>query len=272
MPPRGPGDRAVRASRRKGYSLMGQCKQCGRRRFLRGFPRRLDLPEMRALVSHWPWHKVQVCPECRPAFDAEFRRRIALMGPQAMAEEGDVTAAVCLFCGTQEADAGYEPAARWVDAAGALLATRFMVCSACRGKILVNGIVSAGELRETKDFQTLLAALPEVTDDLVRRTEGWSPAAGPGPAGAKEVRRGLALDIAAVGVEQFWHGPPAIFEHDPATPIRGAMLRPEKNNAIRTHLVLEWRTSQTERPEAVSLSVYRMGNGFVLVRGAAKPV
>jgi hypothetical protein len=251
---------------------MGQCKQCGRRRFLRGFPRRLDLPEMRALVSHWPWHKVQVCPECRPAFDAEFRRRIALMGPQAVAEEGDVTTAVCLFCGTQEADAGYEPAARWVDAAGALLAMRFMVCGACRGKTIANGIVSAGELRETKDFQTLLAALPEVTDDLVRRTEGWSPAAGPGPDGAAEVRRGLDVIQAAVAADTFWQKPPGELASLPGPPIRGAMLQPEKNNAIRTHLVLEWRTSQTERPEAVSLSVYRMGSGFVLVRGTAKPV
>ncbi len=251
---------------------MGQCKQCGKRRFLRGFPRRLDLPEMRALVSHWPWHKVQICPECRPAFDAEFRRRMALMGPQALAEEGDVTATVCLLCGTQEAEAGYEKSARWVDAAGAPLATHFLVCGACRGKIIANGIVSAAELRETKDFQTLLAALPKVTDDLVRRTEGWSPAEGPGPDGAAEVQRGLDIIQASVEADRFWGAPPGVLANLPGKPIRGAMLRPEKNNAIRMHLALEWRTSQTDAPQAVALRFYRMGKGFVVVRGAVKPV
>lgn len=225
------------------------------------------------MVSHWPWHKVQICPQCGPAFDTEFRRRMTLMGPQAVAEDGDVTATVCLLCGTQEAEAGYEPSARWVDAAGGPVATHFQVCAACRGKILANGIVSAGELRETKDFQTLLAALPHVTDDLVRRTENWSPAEGPGPAGAAEVQRGLDLIQTVNATEKFWHTPPGEFKNLPGTPIRGAMLRPEKNNAIRTHLALEWRTSQTDAPQTIGLDVYRLGNNkFVVVRGAVKPV
>jgi hypothetical protein len=250
---------------------MGQCKQCGKRRFLRGFPRRLDLPEMRALVSHWPWHKVQICPDCQPGFDTEFRRRMALMGPQAVAEEGDVTATVCLLCGTQEAEAGYEKSARWVNSSGGLVATHFLVCGACRGKIIANGIVSTGELRETKDFQKLLEALPHVTDDLIRRTEGWSPAEGPGPDGA-EVQRGLDLIQTSVVADKFWGKPPAEFEHLPGTPIRGALLRPEKNNAIRTHLALEWRTSQTDAPQVVGLDVYRLGNKYVVVRGAVGAV
>jgi hypothetical protein len=198
---------------------------------------------------------------------------MALMGPQAVAEEGDVTATVCLLCGTQEAEAGYERSARWVAAAGGgLVATHFLVCGSCRGKILVNGIVSAGELRETKDFQTLLTALPEVTGDLVRRTEGWSPAEGPGPDGAAEVERGLDMIQASVVADMFWHRPPWELDNLPGVPIRGAMLRPEKNNAIRTHLALEWRTSQTDAPQAVGLSVYRLGKEYVVVRGAVGAV
>ena len=187
---------------------MGRCSRCGRKRFLLGFPRRLDVPELRAMVSHWPWHRVQVCADCEPAFDAEFRRRLLLLAPQAVAQEADVTERVCLMCGTQDPAADHLPSGRWVDSSGVPVAGRFHVCGACRGTLLANSVVSAAELRSAADFRTLLAALPEVADDLVRRAEDWSLARGDGPAGASEVCRGMSLDEAADEAAAFWSAAP----------------------------------------------------------------
>jgi len=220
------------------------------------------------MVSHWPWHRVEVCPDCEPAFDAEFRRRLLLLAPQAVAQEADVTERVCLMCGTQDPAAAYLPSGRWVDASGVPVAGRFHVCGACCGAILASGIVSAAELRSAADVRTLLAALPEVTEDLVRRTEDWLLTRGDGPAGASEVCRGLSLDEAAGHAARFWAGIPLGIPRG-GTAQRGATLLPEAVGAIRTHLDLRWRAGATAalcEKYQVALSVYRSAEGYVLVR------
>jgi hypothetical protein len=245
---------------------MGRCKRCGKKRFLLSFAKLLDVPELRAMVSHWPWHRVEVCPSCRPAFEDEFRRRVLLLAPGVMAQEGDVAERVCLLCGNQEAGAAYIPSARWTDAAGAPLAARFNVCGDCRGQVLANNIVSAAKLRAAEDFQKLLAQLPEVSDDLVRRSEGWSPGGGDGPAGSSGLQRRVLLQAAADEALKFWSAPPAVVAGARGTPARGAMMAPEKSGAIRTHLELRWQARGGPSPMEVALGIYRLAEGFTLVR------
>lgn len=222
------------------------------------------------MVSHWPWHRVEVCPACEPAFDAEFRRRLLLLAPQAVAQEADVSERVCLMCGTQDTAADALPSARWVDSSGGPVAGRFHVCGDCRGTILANSVVSAAELRSAADFRTLLAALPEVADDLVRRTEGWSLREGDGPAGASEVRRGLAFEAAADEAAAFWAAAPQAITAESDGPQRGATLLPDTAGAIRTHLDLRWRPGAPASGEvaAAALGVYRSAEGYTLVRVA----
>lgn len=250
---------------------MGRCSRCGRKRFLRSFPRRLDIPELRAMVSHWPWHRVQICPACEPAFQREFDERLALLAPQAVAAEGDVTQGVCLMCGNQDPDAKMLQSARWTDAAGAPVATRFHVCPGCHGRLLVNNIVSAAELASAADLRALLPRLPEVGAELIKRNEGWSLAEGPGPEGSQELERDLSLETAAQKAHQFWAAPPVAIAETDGTPVRGATLLPDAAGAIRTRLELQWRTGRTDTPVAVALAVYRTSRGYTLVRYAARP-
>ena len=219
------------------------------------------------MVSHWPWHRIEVCPTCEPAFDAEFRRRLCLLAPEAVAQDADVVARVCLMCGTQHPWVGYTPSARWVDAAGTPVGGRFHVCDDCRGKLLANGIVSAAELHTADDFRKVLANLPEVADDLVQRTEGWSLTEGPGPAGSDEVRRGLTPEAAAEETAGFWAAPPPVVTEAAGPPLRrGALLRPEATAAIRTHLELRWQAGEGRDTPTAALAIYRTPGAFTLVR------
>ncbi len=242
---------------------MGQCTRCGKKRFLLSFPKRYAIPELRAMVSHWPWHRVQVCPQCEPDFLEEFRNRVKLLAPQVAAEGGDVTAPVCLMCGTQDPKTEYFPAARWVDGSGAPVAGRFSVCGRCRGRLLVNGVISSAELQSVDAFERLLSAVPQVAEDLVRRDEGWSPLGREQPKDASAVQRMGAVGEAAAEAFSFWTARPDAMD-DRA--VRGAMLLPEGATAIPTHLRLQWKP----RPEADAggpmLDVYRMGKQYVLVR------
>ena len=245
---------------------MGRCSRCGRKRLLLGFPRRLAMPELRAMVSHWPWHRVEVCPRCAEAFQKEFAERLRLLAPDAVADEGEVTAEVCLLCGNQGADATCVESGRWVDASGRAVATRFRVCDLCRGKVLVNSIVSAAELRSGADFEKLLRGLPEVSADLVQRTEGWSPAEGAGPAGSSGVERELGVEAAVNEAESFWSTTPEPIAEADGTPVRGATLKPDRHGAIRTHLELLWRSGRRDTSIEAALRVYRTAGGYVVVR------
>jgi len=245
---------------------MGQCKRCGRKRWLLKFPSHLDIPEMRAMVSHWPWHRVQICPDCEPAFDAEFRKRLLLLAPDAMAQDADVTEAVCLLCGTQSVEAVYAPSGRWTDVSGTPVLGKFSVCQECRGKLLSGAIVSAGELRTGNDFRRLLPMLPEASDDLVRQNEGWQLGDGPGPQGSTEVLRGLELEAAANTAALFWTTVPQAVADADAAPIRGAMLCPEGKTAIRTHLSLRWHAGRPDASPRAAMSLYRTGDRFTIVR------
>jgi len=243
---------------------MGQCRRCGKKRWLLAFPRRLDVPELRAMVSHWPWHRVEVCPSCAGAFQDEFRRRVALLAADALAQEGDVSERVCLLCGEQSAEAGYVPSARWVNPQGTPAGGRFFVCGACQGRLTANNVVSAAELGGVDDFRKLLVALSEASDDVVRSDEGWSLAGGAGPAGAKEVLRHLAAEDASRRCAEFWGRPPEGLGG--AGAVRGAMMLPEKPGSIRTHLELRWKAGGGGAKAAVALGVYRVGEGYVVVR------
>ncbi|MBN2584285.1 MAG: hypothetical protein JXL80_14590 [Planctomycetes bacterium] len=245
---------------------MGQCKRCGKKRFLLKFPLRLDIPEMRAMVSHWPWHHVQVCPDCQPAFDAEFRKRLLLLAPDAMAQDADITEPVCLLCGTQSPEAVYTPSARWVDPAAVPVLGKFSVCDDCRGKLLGGAVVSAAELQSGNDFRKLLPLLPEASAELVERNEGWRLADGPGPEGATEVLRELELEAAANTAALFWNTPPQAIAQADEPPIRGAMLLPEGKTAIRTHLALKWHTGTPDSIRRAVMDVYRSGDQFTIVR------
>jgi hypothetical protein len=246
---------------------MGRCTRCGKGRFLRKFPERLAVPELRAMVSHWPWHRVEVCPACEPAFQREFSARLMLLAPEAVATNGDVTERVCLMCGRQDGQTAYRQSGRWVDVAGTPVAGRFHVCQACRGKIVANRVVSASELHSTADFRKLLALLPKVTDDLVQRTDGWRPSSGQGPAGSSMVRPGLSPESAASEAAAFWIAPPGDVAQAADRPVRGAALRPDASGAIRTHLELQWRSDLAgPAPRGAALRFYRAGDGYAIVR------
>ena len=245
---------------------MGQCGRCGKKRFLLKFPQRLDMPELRAMVSHWPWHRVQVCPDCRGAFEAEFRQRLMLLAPDAMAEDGDVSEGVCLLCGNQSSQAVYTPSARWVDPSGAPVLGKFSVCDDCRGKLLLNHIVSAAELHSGGDFRKLLPLLPEVGQELVRQNESWSLGEGPGPEGSTEVLRDLELEAAANTAALFWTAAPTAIARAGEPPIRGAMMLPEGKMAIRTHLALRWYSGTPNSLRTAAMGVYRTAGGYAIVR------
>jgi hypothetical protein len=245
---------------------MGKCKRCGRKRWLLKFPTQLDIPEMRAMVSHWPWHRVQVCPDCQSSFEADFRKRLLLLAPDAMAQDADVAEEVCLLCGTQSAGGVYEPSGRWVAPSGAPVLGRFSVCGSCRGKLLNGPIVSAAELTSGTDFRKLLPLLPEASADLVERNEGWRLGDGPGPQGSTEVLRGLELEAAANTAALFWTTAPSVVAEAEAPSMRGAMLCPEGKTAIRTHLSLRWRAGKPDSPERAAMSVYRTADRFTIVR------
>lgn len=245
---------------------MGQCSRCGKKKFLGSFPRRLAVPELRAMVSHWPWHRLQVCPACQEGFDREFRTRLRLLAGDAVAQDGDVSEPVCLMCGNQDPGATYTASARWVDASGAPAATRFRVCQECRGKVLAGQIVSAAELRSAADFQKVLGGQGQVAEDLVQRTEGWSLGGGPGPAGSSQVERGLSPPAAANEAECFWTTAPEAIITAGGTIIRGATLKPDRSGSIRTHLELQWRGGPASSPTAMALRIYRTAAGYVLVR------
>ena len=244
---------------------MGQCVRCNKKRLLLKFPQRLAVPELRAMVSHWPWHRVQVCPACQDDFDREFRTRLRLLAADAVAQEADVSESVCLMCGNQDPGATYAASARWVDASGAPAGTRFRICQECRGKVLAGQIVSAAELRSASDFQKVLGSLGQVAEDLVQRIEGWSLGGGPGPDGSSRVERGLSLEAAAAQADSFWTAPPEAVRAAAGPVLRGATLKPDRPGSIRTHLELQWRGGPPTAPIAVTLRIYRTAAGYVLV-------
>ncbi len=246
---------------------MGQCSRCGRQA-ADEFPQYLAIPELRAMVNHWPWHRVPVCAECREAFDRDFRTRVRLLAADAVAQQGDVTEPVCLLCGNQDAAAELAPSARWVDAAGNPAATRFSVCRECRGKVLVGRVVSAAELRSAADFRTALAALSQVADSLVQRAEGWSLSDGPGPQGCAGVERGLSVEAAAEQAFAFWSTTPDAVKKAGGHVQRGATLKPDKPGAIRLYLELQWRGGDPSAPTSATLRVYRAAPGYLIVRMA----
>jgi hypothetical protein len=245
---------------------MGQCSRCGRKRWLRKFAQRLAVPELRAMVSHWPWHHVEVCPDCEEAFGEEFRQRLRLLAPEVIAQEGDISEHVCLLCGDQTPGATYLHSGRWVDLTGRPVATRFSVCAQCQGKVIEGNVISVAELRSAAGMQKVLAALPEVNEDLVRRNEGWSLDEGPGPEGAANVARDLSLEEATRRTMAFWARPPREITEAPGEPIRGATLLPDSSGAIRTHLDLRWRTSHTNAPHAAAIAVYRTAAAYTVAR------
>ena len=251
---------------------MGQCSRCGRKRWLRKFPQRLAVPELRAMVSHWPWHRVEVCPDCEGTFGEEFRQRLCLLAPEVIAQEGDISERLCLLCGDQTPGATHLLSGRWVDPTGRPVATRFSVCSRCQGQVIACGIISVAELRSAADMQKVLTALPEVNEDLVRRTEGWSLAEGPGPEGAAAVVRDLSLEAAVGRAQDFWAKVPAEIRKAGGEPIRGATLLPDSSGAIRTHLDLQWRTRRTDAPHAMAMAVYRTAGAYIVARFPAQPM
>lgn len=251
---------------------MGQCTRCQKKRFLRSFPERYDVPELRAMVSHWPWHRVQVCDECEPQFREEFSTRLRLLAPQAVAQSADVTARVCLMCGEQGEDVSYIDTGRWVDASGEAVAGRFKVCEHCAGSLMAGGIVSAAELTSTGDFRHVFERLPQVTDATIRQGEGWSLSGNDRPVGTIELHRDISLEAAGNLALGFWiEAPPQV--RDAAEPlVRGATIKPDDAGAIRTHLELCWQSRGDEGtpPPAdattrVTLSVYRHGGGYTVV-------
>lgn len=245
---------------------MGQCKRCGKKRFLLKFAQRLDIPELRAMVSHWPWHRVQICPDCSGPFEAEFRKRLMLLAPDAMAESGDLSEQLCLLCGNQDSQSVYRPSARWVDPSGRPVLGKFSVCDDCRGKLLVNHVVSAGELQSGGDFRRLLPLLPEASAELVQQNEGWQLAEGRGPEGSTEVLRELELEAAANTAALFWTMAPAAIARADEPPIRGAMTLPEGKTAIRTHLALRWHSGTPDSLRTAAMGIYRTASGYAIVR------
>jgi hypothetical protein len=246
---------------------MGQCSRCGRQA-ADEFPQCLAIPELRAMVNHWPWHRVPVCPECRAAFDRDFRTRLKLLAADAVAQQGDVTEPVCLLCGNQDATADLAPSARWVNASGAPAATRFSVCRECRGKVLVGRVVSAAELRSAGDFRTALTAISQMADSLVQRAEGWSLSDGPGPKGSAAVERNLSIEAAADRAFAFWSTMPDAIRTTGGNVQRGATLKPDKPGAIRLYLELQWRGGEPSAPSTATLRVYRAAPGYLIVRMA----
>lgn len=257
---------------------MAQCKQCGRKKLFANFARRLDIPEMRNMVSHWPWHTVRICPQCLSEFDRQFTERVQFLAPQIMAENADVTQPVCLMCGTQSTQLAYTQTGRWVDPAGLPAAGKFHVCQQCRGRIISDGVISSTEIEASPQFERLLAAIPLVQPATVLDIDGWDIADNNAqPDAAAEVIRNLSL-VAAVNIaETWWSVAPRCIADAPGTPTRAAMLTggdaatAGAHGKIPTHLVLAWRTLQTDQPAEMDMWVYRLPTGYTIVRFDPRP-
>ncbi len=249
---------------------MAQCKLCKRKRLLGNFPRRLDIPELRSMVSHWPWHRVQVCPQCLPQFDQQFAERVQHLAPQVVAEGGDVSEPVCLMCGTQDPDLAYIHSGRWVDPSGEPMAGRFSVCQKCRGTVIRGPVISSTEIHASPEFEKILQAMPQVQPSLVSNVDGWDIVEGQ-PQGAAEVLRNLPMEAAVSIAEAWWSVAPRCIADSPGITARAAMIHPEGQGKIGTHLVLAWRNFEAPETTEMDMWLYRLPQGYTIVRFDPRP-
>lgn len=259
---------------------MAQCRQCGRKKLLSNFARRLDIPEMRSMVSHWPWHRVRVCPECLEDFDRRFAERVQFLAPQILRESADVAEQVCLMCGTQDEKLAYTRTGRWIDPSGEPVSGKFSVCQKCRGRIIHGGVISSAEIQASPQFEKLLKAVPQLQPSTIRDIDGWDTEGGALPEGAAEVLRDLSLEAAINIAETWWAVAPRSIADAPGTTARAAMLGSggpggsggrSGGGSIPTHLVLAWQTFDTNESIEMSLWVYHLPESYLIVRFDPRP-
>jgi hypothetical protein len=241
---------------------MAVCDVCKKKQSGR-LARRLAIPEYRAMTGIWPWQPVEVCAECEPAHDRDFRERLGLLAPQVLENDEPVVERVCLACGAVDPDDAWPESAKWIDADGQpTRRARFYLCDAHRDTAYVDGIIVSTNLSDTARMAAVVEELPTVAGDVLARVEGWRPEEGAAPAGSVDFAPARSPGEALAAAMAFWQACPADLD------ARAAWMGPVRRDyrlRYRLDLVRDFKDGRRETFTLIRTAPERIATYRVMI-------